>query len=203
MDPYLKPMLSERRLSWPDFLVFGLLFATMYWIVQSASGMSVPFDPAVPQEPFDLSPGRLPFYAGRSLLRMFIAFGASLLFTFVYGYVAAKSKKAERLLMPLLDILQSVPVLGFLSVTVTAFLGLFPGSLLGVELASIFAIFTGQVWNMTFSFYHSLITVPSELREASDMFHLNWWQRLVRLEVPFSLIGLVWNSMMSFGGGWF
>jgi NitT/TauT family transport system permease protein len=150
-----------------------------------------------------LDPFMLPYYAGRSLLRMFIAFGASLLFTLIYGYIAAKNRTAEKLLVPLLDMLQSIPVLGFLSATITAFIALFPGSLLGVELASILAIFTGQAWNMTFSFYNSLKTIPRDLQEASDVLRMNWWQRFIKLEVPFSMIGLVWNSMMSFGGGWF
>ena len=134
---------------------------------------------------------------------MFIAYGASLLFTFTYGYLAAKNHTAEKVLIPLLDILQSVPVLGFLSITIVGFMALFPGSLLGVELASIFAIFTAQAWNMTFSFYHSLITIPQDLKEAADVLRLNAWQRFVRLEAPFAMIGLVWNSMMSFGGAWF
>jgi NitT/TauT family transport system permease protein len=134
---------------------------------------------------------------------MFIAFGFSLLFTFVYGRIAAYNRTAEKYMIPAIDILQSVPVLGFLSATVLAFMALFPGSLLGVEFASIFAIFTGQVWNMTFSFYHSLTTVPRDLNEAAKMNRLGTWSRFSRLEVPYSMIGLVWNSMMSFGGGWF
>jgi NitT/TauT family transport system permease protein len=134
---------------------------------------------------------------------MLIAFAAALVFTFVYGYIAAKNVHARKVMLPLLDILQSVPVLGFLSVTVTGFLALFPGSLLGVECASIFAIFTAQAWNMTFGFYHSLITIPPELQEAASVYKLNRWQRFSKLELPSSAIGLMWNSMMSFGGGWF
>ena len=134
---------------------------------------------------------------------MFIALGLSTLFTFVYGYAAARSKRAERVLVPLLDVLQSVPVLGFLSVTVTAFIALFRGSLLGLEAASIFAIFTGQAWNMTFSFYQSLRSVPRELDEMATLYRLSKWERFTRLELPASAIGLVWNGMMSFGGGWF
>jgi NitT/TauT family transport system permease protein len=134
---------------------------------------------------------------------MFVALGFSTLFTFVYGYAAARSKRAERVLVPLLDILQSVPVLGFLSVTVTAFIALFRGSLLGLEAASIFAIFTGQAWNMTFSFYQSLRSVPHELDEMAGLYRLSAWERFTRLELPASMIGLVWNGMMSFGGGWF
>jgi NitT/TauT family transport system permease protein len=134
---------------------------------------------------------------------MFIALGFSTLFTFVYGYAAARSKRAERVLVPMLDILQSVPVLGFLSITVTAFIALFRGSLLGLEAASIFAIFTGQAWNMTFSLYQSLRSVPRELDEMATLYRLSRWERFTRLELPASVIGLVWNGMMSFGGGWF
>jgi NitT/TauT family transport system permease protein len=150
-----------------------------------------------------LDPRYLPYYAARSTLRMFLALGASLLFTVLYGYAAAKSRCAERVLIPLLDVLQSVPVLGFLSITVTGFIALFPGRLLGLELASIFAIFTSQAWNMTFSFYQSLRTVPRELDEAVMLYRLPRWQRFLRLEVPAATIGLLWNAMMSFGGGWF
>jgi len=164
--------------------------------------MKVPFSPGQVVV-ISLNPRNLPYYAGRSLLRMLIAYGASLLFTFIYGYTAAKNHTAEKVLIPLLDILQSVPVLGFLSITIVGFMALFPGSLLGVELASIFAIFTSQAWNMTFSFYHSLITISEDLKEAADVLRLNAWQRFIRLEAPFSMIGLVWNSMMSFGGAWF
>ena len=134
---------------------------------------------------------------------MFVALIFSTLFTFVYGYIAARSRRAEKVLVPLLDILQSVPVLGFLSVTVTAFIALFRGSLLGLEAASIFAIFTGQAWNMTFSFYQSLRSVPRELDEMATLYRLSAWERFTRLELPASAIGLVWNGMMSFGGGWF
>jgi NitT/TauT family transport system permease protein len=151
----------------------------------------------------DLDPRNLPNYAARSTLRMFIALGFSTLFTFVYGYAAARSRRAGRVLIPLLDILQSVPVLGFLSATVTAFIALFRGSLLGLEAASIFAIFTGQAWNMTFSFYQSLRSVPRELDEMTALYRLSAWERFTRLELPASVIGLVWNAMMSFGGGWF
>jgi NitT/TauT family transport system permease protein len=148
-------------------------------------------------------PSELPYYAARSLLRMFIAFFASVVFTFVYATAAARSRRARIILIPVLDILQSVPVLGFLAITVTFFIALFPGSELGLECASIFAIFTSQAWNMTFSMYHSLITQPTELDEAARMFRLTKWERFWQLDVPSSMIGLVWNGMMSFGGGWF
>ena len=145
----------------------------------------------------------LPYYAARSLLRMYIALGLSIVFTLTYGTAAARSRRLRIVLIPLLDILQSVPVLGFLTITVTFFVGLFPGSTLGLECAAIFAIFTSQAWNMTFSFYHSLVTQPSELDEATRMFRLTKWERFWQLDVPSSMIGLVWNGMMSFGGGWF
>jgi len=194
--------ISKRKFSIIDFFILAFIFILFYTILKLGAGMSIPFSPEQ-QPPISLDPSMLPYYAGRSLLRMFIAFGASLLFTFIYGYIAAKNKFAQKILIPLLDILQSVPVLGFLSVTIVAFMAFFPGSLLGVECASIFAIFTGQAWNMTFSFYHSLVTTPKDLQEAAAILHLNWWQKLIKLELPVSMIGLVWNGMMSFGGGWF
>jgi NitT/TauT family transport system permease protein len=172
-------------------------------IARVGAGAFVRFVPPHEVPSVSLDPHYLPYYAARSTLRMFLALGASLLFTLIYGYVAAKSRRAERMLIPLLDVLQSVPVLGFLSITVTGFIALFPGSLLGLELASIFAIFTSQAWNMTFSFYQSLRTVPRELDEAVMLYRLPRWQRFLRLEVPAATIGLLWNAMMSFGGGWF
>jgi NitT/TauT family transport system permease protein len=149
------------------------------------------------------SPSELPYYAARSLLRMFIALFFSYAFSLGYAYLAARSMRARRVMIPALDILQSVPVLGFLAVTVTFFLALFPGSILGVEAASIFAVFTSQAWNITFSFYHSLITQPTELDEASRLMGLSRWKRFWSVDVPGGAIGLVWNGMMSFGGSWF
>jgi NitT/TauT family transport system permease protein len=150
-----------------------------------------------------LDPAYLPGYAVRTTLRMFAALVASLVFTFTYAPLAAKSRRAGLVLIPALDILQSVPILGFLSFTVVFFMNLFPGRVLGAELAAIFAIFTSQAWNMAFSFYHSLTTVPGDLDEAARGFHLTAWQRFWRLEVPFAVPGLVWNTMMSMSGGWF
>jgi NitT/TauT family transport system permease protein len=171
-------------------------------IARVGAGTLVSFQP--PISPIvDLDPLNLPYYAGRSTLRMFVGLFFSTVFTLTYGYVAAHNRRAERVMIPLLDILQSVPVLGFLSITVTGFIALFPGSLLGLEAASIFAIFTSQAWNMTFSFYQSLRTVPKELDEAVTLYRLSGWQRFTKLEVPSATIGLVWNGMMSFGGGWF
>ena len=167
------------------------------------SSAMVSFRPPEISPTVSLDPRFLPSYAARSTVRMFIALAASLVFTVVYGWIAAHNRRAERVLVPLLDILQSVPVLGFLSITVTGFIALFPGSLLGLEAASIFAIFTSQVWNMTFSFYQSLRTLPKELVEATTLFRLSRWQQLTRLELPTAAIPLLWNAMMSFGGGWF
>src|SRR5712692_104512 len=153
--------------------------------------------------PISLDPWRLPEYALRTVLRMAAALVAALVFSLAYAALAAKSRQAEKILIPGLDILQSVPILGFLLITVTGFIALFPGRLLGVECAAIFAIFTSQAWNMTFSLYQSLRTVPIELIEAARMYHLSAWQRFWRLEVPHAVPGLVWNMMMSVSGGWF
>jgi len=150
-----------------------------------------------------LDPAWLPYYALRTTLRMFAALFASLLFTFTYAPIAAKSRRAGLVMIPALDILQSVPILGFLTFTVTVFMGMFPGKVLGAELASIFVIFTSQAWNMAFSFHQSLTTLPRDLAEACDSFRLSPWQRFWKLEVPFAMPGLVWNTMMSMSGGWF
>jgi NitT/TauT family transport system permease protein len=171
-------------------------------IAKVGAGAFVPFTAKIVPH-VDLDPRNLPYYAARSTLRMFVALLWSTVFTLVYGYVAARSRRAERVLVPLLDILQSVPVLGYLSIVITAFIALFHGSLLGLECASVFAIFTSQAWNMTFSFYQSLKTVPKELEEAASLYRLSGWQRFVQLDVPTSMIGLAWNAMLSFGGGWF
>ncbi|MCQ8240795.1 ABC transporter permease subunit [Acetobacteraceae bacterium KSS12] len=150
-----------------------------------------------------LDPAYLPGYAVRTTLRMFAALLASLLFTFTYAVWAAKSRRAGLLLVPVLDILQSIPILGFLTFTVVFFMSLFPGRVLGAELAVIFTIFTSQAWNMAFSMYQSLKTVPPDLEEVSRGFGLSSWQRFWRLEVPYAMPGLVWNTMMSMSGGWF
>lgn len=150
-----------------------------------------------------LDPAALPGYALHTTLRMFVALAASTLFTLTYATAAAKSKRAGSVLIPLLDVLQSVPILGYLSFTVLWLVRLFPGSTFGAELAAIFAIFTSQAWNMAFSFYQSLITVPHDLDEASRCFRFTAWQRFWRLEVPFAMPGLIWNAMMSMSGGWF
>jgi len=179
-------------------IVFGLL-ALMAW---GAVQMDMPYDVGTPL-PLSLDPSNLPYYLLRSALRMLAALALSLVFTLTYALLAAKVPALERVLIPLLDILQSIPILGFLSITVTGFIALFPGNLLGVECAAIFAIFTSQAWNMTTSLYQSLRTVPTDLIEASAMFHLSPWRRFWRLELPFAVPGLVWNMMMSVSGGWF
>ncbi|MBI3704913.1 MAG: ABC transporter permease subunit [Rhizobiales bacterium] len=155
------------------------------------------------QAPLSLSPEHLPEYAARTTLRMFLALILSLVFTFTYATLAAKSRRAEVLLVPLLDILQSVPILGFISVTVVFFMSLAPGRVLGAEFAAIFAIFTSQAWNMAFCFYQSLRTVPTELTEASRTFQLTRWMHFWRVEAPFAMPQLIWNMMMSMSGSWF
>ena len=195
VSPNLRPNLWDAALL-P--IVFGLL-ALLAW---GALQMDAPYDVGTPL-PLSLDPANLPYYLLRSALRMLAALGLSLAFTLVYALLAAKVPALERVLIPFLDILQSIPILGFLSITVTGFIALFPGNLLGVECAAIFAIFTSQAWNMTTSLYQSLRTVPTDLVEASSMFHLSPWRRFWRLELPFAVPGLVWNMMMSVSGGWF
>src|SRR5262245_21387545 len=153
--------------------------------------------------PLSLDPIHLPEYAARTTLRMFAGLALSLLFTFTYATWAAKSERAAKLLVPALDILQSVPILGFISVTVVFFMSLAPGRVLGAELAAVFAIFTSQAWNMAFSFYQSLRTAPKELGEAARSFRLSPWMRFWKLEAPFAMPALIWNMMMSMSGGWF
>jgi NitT/TauT family transport system permease protein len=185
-----------------DLIALSLIFAVFVAVVKGAHGMAVPL-PAPEVATVDLDYRNLPYYALRTTLRMFAAIFCSLIFTFAYATLAAKSRRAEVVLVPLLDVLQSVPVLGFLSFTVTFFLGLFPGSVLGAEAAAIFAIFTSQAWNMAFSFYQSLRTVPRDLQEVARGFRLSGWQKFWQLETPFAMPGLIWNMMMSMSGGWF
>jgi len=178
--------------------VFVLLL--IYIAVRVGAGARAPVHAA---HAISLDPANLPYYAVRSLLRMFIALVFSYAFSLGYAYVAARSRRARRVLIPALDILQSVPVLGFLAVTVTFFTALFPGSELGFECAAIFAVFTSQAWNITFSFYHSLVSQSPEFNEASKLMGLSRWKRFWTIDVPSGAIGLVWNGMMSFGGSWF
>lgn len=201
-SPQLVIYNKQLSFSWIDGLVLVALFGILWSVMHFGQGMLVTFDPtAVPA--LDFSTSQIPYYAGRTLLRMWIAFFFSLFFAISLGYLAAKNTTARAVILPALDVLQSVPVLGFLSATVAGFMALFPGSLLGVECASIFAIFTGQVWNMAFGFYHSMVTVPTDMQEAASTYGLTRWQRFRTVELPASAHSLIWNSMMSFGGGWF
>src|SRR5215470_17603327 len=185
-----------------DAVAFVLIVALLALAARAAEQMNVPLSVATPAH-ISLDPWRLPDYALRTTLRMLLALLASLFFTFTYATLAAKVRRAEVLLVPILDILQSVPILGFISITVVAFMALFPGRLLGAELAAVFAIFTSQAWNMAFSFYQGLRTLPKDLDEASRSLRLSPWLRFWRVEVPFAMPGLVWNMMMSMSGGWF
>lgn len=202
-DSLSNAIVTRARLGLPDLAVGLGTLMLLYVAARVGSESLVHFSPPQIIPSVSLDPRNLPNYAARSILRMFIALFCSTIFTFIYGYAAARSRRAEKVLIPLLDILQSVPVLGFLSITVTGFIALFRGSLLGLEAAAIFAIFTGQAWNMTFSFYQSLRTIPRELDEMAALYRLSRWERFTRIELPSSFIGLVWNGMMSFGGGWF
>lgn len=178
--------------------------AVLFWLLLRLShGISAPFNRVSAPSTVSTNPANLPYYAARSLARMFAALTVSTVFTLVYATAAARLRRAEKILLPILDVLQSVPVLGFLSVTLTVWLTLFPHTMLGVECASVFAIFTSQAWNMTFAFYQSLVTQPRDLDEAARLLRLTKWQRFWKLDVPHGMIPLVWNGMMSFGGGWF
>jgi NitT/TauT family transport system permease protein len=184
----------------PDLLMFAAALAIFYGILLVGRTWLGPFTPVVE---ISRSPWALPAYAGYSLLRITAAYVLSLAFTLVYGYVAAYNPKAERFMIPLLDVLQSIPVLSFLPGVMLAMVALFPSRQLGVELGAILLIFTGQVWNMAFSFYASLKSIPRDMREAAQIYGFSWWQRFTEVELPYAAIGLVWNSMMSVAGGWF
>jgi NitT/TauT family transport system permease protein len=185
-----------------DVLAFLLVLAFFIYFAEAAHGLTTSLA-KLEATPISLDPVSLIGYAARTALRMLIAMAASLVFTFTYATLAAKSRRAEILLVPLLDILQSVPILGFISVTVVFFLSLTPGRVAGAELAVIFSIFTSQAWNMAFSFYQSLRSIPDELQEVATSFRLSAWLRFWRLEVPFGMPSLIWNMMMSMSGGWF
>jgi NitT/TauT family transport system permease protein len=202
ISPYrlwsLLPPLEASHL--PDALMFAAAIALFYGVLVVARTWLGPFTPAVE---ISRSPLALPGYAALSLLRITLAYVLSLTFTLIYGYIAAYNAKAERFMIPLLDVLQSIPVLSFLPGVMLAMVALFPSRQLGVELGAILLIFTGQVWNMAFSFYASLKSIPQEMREAANIYRFSWWQRFTEMELPFAAIGLVWNSMMSVAGGWF
>jgi len=194
---------AGSRWSWAfliDIAVFLFVFAAIFGVY--AIGRSW-LGPAMPAAQISQSPRDLPLYALYSLVRIVVAYALSLAFALGYGYLAANSRRAEVILVPLLDILQSIPVLSFLPGVMLAMVAIFPHRQLGVELGSILLIFTGQVWNIAFSFYSSLKTQPRELREAARIYRFGRWQRFAQLDLPFSTIGLVWNSMMSVAGGWF
>ena len=185
-----------------DWLLLPLVLCVIAAAAYGAMQMTRPF--VLGQAtPISLDIAELPYYLLRTILRMFAALGASLIFSFVFAAVATKYRAAEKILVPLLDILQSVPILGFQAIAIVPFIALFPGTLLGVECAAIFAIFTSQAWNMAFSLYQSMRTVPAELSEAARVFKLSGWQRFWRLELPFATPALLWNMMMSMSGGWF
>lgn len=204
--------MSEKTIAWSkgsrgaptrfDFIAALLVLGLLVFLAQASRGVLAPIT-TLDASPVVLDPWALPAYVARTTFRMFAALGLSLLFTFTYATWAAKSPRAGRILVPILDILQSVPILGFISVTVVFFLSLAPGRVLGAEFAAIFAIFTSQAWNMAFSFYQSLRTIPKELTEAAISFRMSAWSRFWRLEVPFAMPQLIWNMMMSMSGGWF
>ncbi|MDE2243372.1 MAG: ABC transporter permease subunit, partial [Bradyrhizobium sp.] len=185
-----------------DIVALILVTGAMVLIVYGGEQTTAPLS-ALDVTPVTLDPVHLPAYALRTTMRMLLAIVCSIIFTFIYAALAAKSRRAEIVLIPLLDIQQSVPILGFLTFTVVFFMNLFPGRVFGAELACVFAIFTSQAWNMTFSMYQSIRNVPKDLEEASQSFHLSGWQRFWRLDVPFAMPGLIWNTMMSMSGGWF
>ena len=185
-----------------DAVALIFVIGAMVLIVYGGEQTTAPLS-TLEVTPVSLDPANLPVYALRTTMRMLLAIVCSIIFTFIYAALAAKSRRAEMVLIPLLDILQSVPILGFLTFTIVFFMNLFPGSVFGAELACVFAIFTSQAWNMTFSMYQSMRNVPKDLEEASQSFHLSGWQRFWRLDVPFAMPGLIWNTMMSMSGGWF
>src|SRR5437879_5871255 len=203
LQEILTPRLGQalRPNIW-DAVALILVIGAMVLIVYGGEQTTLPLS-ALDVAPVTLDPANLPLYALRTTLRMLLAIVCSIVFTFLYAALAAKSRRAEMVLIPLLDILQSVPILGFLTFTVVFFLNLFPGRVFGAELACVFAIFTSQAWNMTFSMYQSIRNVPKDLEEASQSFHLSGWQRFWRLDVPYAMPGLIWNTMMSMSGGWF
>jgi len=198
---------KNEAITWPipnywDVIAMIVVFTLIVMVAWGTKQMVAPFH-AGQAMAISLEPSHLPLYALRTVMRLFIALGCSLVFTFVVGAAAAKNKHAERIIIPIIDILQSAPVLSFLAITTVGFVALFRGSMLGPECAAIFAVFTAQVWNMTLSFYQSMRTVPDDLKEAAAVFRLSNWQKFWRIEVPFAMPGLLWNMMMSMSGSWF
>lgn len=199
---FASPESVGRYINRWDLLLIIIIFSVLFFLGWAGSQMAIPYQIGE-QIPISLDPINLPFYALRTVIRLFIALIFSLFFTFVIGAWAAKRRRAAKIIIPAIDILQSIPVLSFLSITVTGFIRLFPNSLLGPECACIFAIFTAQVWNMTFGFYQSLKTLPHDLIEVASMFRLSAWQRFWKVEVPYSMSGLLWNMMVSMSASWF
>ena len=198
-EPYV--FLRELATRW-DVLAFIVVIGLIVFLGETSRGLFAPLS-QLAVTPLSLDPMHLPEYAARTTFRMMAGLVLSLIFTLTYATWAAKSERAGKILVPILDILQSVPILGFISVTAVFFLSLAPGRVLGAEFVSIFAIFTSQAWNMAFSFYQSLRTIPIELTEAAESFRLSPWMRFWQLEVPFGMPALIWNMMMSMSGGWF
>ncbi|MEV6770137.1 ABC transporter permease subunit [Nocardia sp. NPDC051030] len=186
-----------------DYLLITAGVVLIIVVLKLFRDMSVPWVPGDSPDTVSTDPANLPYYAARTMLRMFLGLGASIIFTLIVGQWAARSRRAEKVLIPVLDILQSVPVLALVSITVTAFVAMFPGSYLGAEAACIFAIFTAQAWNMTFAYYQALRNMPRDLDETARMMRLTRWQRLWQLEIPTAMVPMIWNGMMSFGGAWF
>jgi NitT/TauT family transport system permease protein len=192
--------LETFRIRSIDLAVLIFIIGILSLIIYTASEWGAPYERTLE---IDLNPAKIPEYSAQSLVRIFLAYMLSLVFSIWYGYTASRSKFHEKIMIPLLDILQSIPVLSFLPAVVLAMISLFPGKRIGLEIACILLIFTGQVWNMTFSFYHSINTIPKEMREVAKLFKFNKFSKFLRLDLPFSAIGLIWNSMMSVAGGWF
>ena len=192
--------LETFRIRSIDIAVLIFIIGILSLIIYIASEWGTPYERALE---IDLNPAKIPEYSAQSLARIFLAYMLSLVFSIWYGYTASRSKIHEKIMIPLLDILQSIPVLSFLPAVVLAMISLFPGKRIGLEIACVLLIFTGQVWNMTFSFYHSINTIPKEMREVVKLFKFNKFSKFLRLDLPFSAIGLIWNSMMSVAGGWF
>src|ERR1700716_1283899 len=197
--PYV--FLRDLASRW-DVLAFIVVIGLIAFLGETSRGLFAPLS-QLDVTPLSLDPRHLPEYAARTTFRMLAGLALSLIFTLTYATWAAKSERAGKLLVPILDILQSVPILGFISITVVFFMSLAPGRVLGAEFAAIFAIFTSQAWNMGFSFYQSLRTVPVELLEAASVFRLSPWMRFWRVEAPFGMPQLIWNMMMSMSGSWF
>lgn len=201
-DTFMTVYRNKTYPNYWDLIALFFVLSLLLMLAWNARQMAVPYQLGQVIT-ISLDPVSLPGYALRTVARMLIALVFSLLFTFIFATWAAKSRRAEKIIIPLIDVLQSVPILGFLSISVVGFIAIFPGSLLGPECAAVFAIFTSQAWNMALGFYQTVRSVPSELTEAANMFHLSAWQRFWRIEVPFSLPGLLWNTMMSMSAGWF